>query len=421
MNKDIKKELWGMIDERKNELLNLTSELIKIPSVNPNGEIQEVIDYIYKYLEHESIEKEILSIKEEFPNIIASYGKNDGKTLILNGHADVVPVGDRNKWDFDPFSGEITSNQILGRGTSDMKSGLAGILFAVKLLAQNNIKLDGNIKLHVVSDEETGGDFGTKWILDSGYGDDAYACLVAEPTSYSNCEVGQKGSLWIHLKSYGKSAHGSIGQYVGENAITKIMKVLSRIEKMSEIEGKFDKSQLQVLRDSKTIAKGALKAEGVENVIDHVAVNIGTIKGGIKTNMVPDFCEAAVDIRMPIGVKADDIKAEVKNIIDDLDLTGIEYDFNWNSDANYTDVEEDIVKSAVNNAEKIWNKEVLPAYQWASSDARYYRYKNIPTIQYGPANTEGIHSYNENVDIEDIINSTKVYIGIIIDLLKKED
>ena len=76
---------------------------------------------------------------------------------------------------------------------------------------------------------------------------------------------------------------------------------------------------------------------------------------------------------MPIGVKADDIKAEVKNIIDDLDLTGIEYDFNWNSDANYTDVEEDIVKSAVNNAEKIWNKEVLPAYQWASSDARYYR------------------------------------------------
>ncbi len=410
-----------MIDERKDELLNLTSELIKIPSVNPNGEIQEVIDYIYKYLEHESIEKEILSIKEEFPNIIASYGKNDGKTLILNGHADVVPVGDRDKWDFDPFSGEITSNQILGRGTSDMKAGLAGILFAVKLLAQNKIELDGNIKLHIVSDEETGGDFGTKWLLDSGYADHAYACLVAEPTSYSNCEVGQKGSLWIHLKSYGKSAHGSIGQYVGENAITKLMKVLSKIEKMSEIKGKFDESQRQVLKDSKSIAKGALKVEGVENVIDHVAVNIGTIKGGIKTNMVPDFCEAAVDIRMPIGVKADDIKGEVKNIIDDLDLTGIEYDFNWNSDANYTDVEEDIVKSAVNNAEKIWDKEVLPAYQWASSDARYYRYKNIPTIQYGPANTEGIHSYNENVDIEDIINSTKVYIGIIIDLLKKED
>ncbi|OLS03111.1 M20 family metallopeptidase [Tissierella creatinophila] len=421
MNKNIKEKLWDIIEQRKDELLNLTSELIQIPSENPNGKIKEVMDYIYNYLEHNAIDKEMVSIKEEFPNIVASYGKGEGKTLIMNGHADVVPVGDRNKWNFDPFSGEITTTQILGRGTSDMKAGLAGILFAVKLLAQNNIELDGNIKLHVVSDEETGGDFGTKWLLDSGYGDDASACLVAEPTSYSNCEVGQKGSLWINLKSYGKSAHGSIGQYVGENAITKLMKVLLRIEEMSEIEGKFEEKQLGVLKDSKTIAREALKAEGVENVIDHVAVNIGTIKGGIKTNMVPDYCEAAIDIRMPIGVRAEDIKNEVKNIIDDLGLTGIEYDFNWNSDANYTDVEEDIVKSAVKNAEKIWNKEVLPAYQWASSDARYYRYKNIPTIQYGPANTEGIHSYNENVDIEDVINATKVYIGIIVDLLKSED
>lgn len=419
MKETLKKQLWNLIDEKKDELLQLTSELIQIPSENPNGKIKEVIDYIYDYLEHETIAKEILSTREEFPNIVASYGKDEGKTLILNGHADVVPVGDRNKWDFDPFSGEITSTQILGRGTSDMKAGLAGILFAVKLLAQNDIELDGNIKLHVVSDEETGGDFGTKWLVESGYADNAFACLVAEPTSYSNCEVGQKGSLWIHIKSYGKSAHGSIGQYVGENAITKLMRLLLKIEEMKEIKGSYAENQLTVLKDSKTIAKRALKAEGVENVIDHVAVNIGTIKGGIKTNMVADYCEAAVDIRMPIGITAEDIKNKVKNIIEELGLTGIEYSFNWNSDANYTDVEEDIVKYAVKNAERIWDKKVLPAYQWASSDARYYRYKKIPTIQYGPANTEGIHSYNENVDIEDVINSTKVYIGIIIDLLKQ--
>ena len=168
MNESIKKELWDIIDERKDELLKLVSELIQIPSENPDGKIHEVMDYIYNYLENDYIDKEMISTKEEFPNIIASYGKAGGKTLIMNGHADVVPVGDRNKWNFDPFSGEITSTQILGRGTSDMKAGLAGILFVVKLLAENNIELDGNIKLHVVSDEETGGDFGTKWLLDSG-------------------------------------------------------------------------------------------------------------------------------------------------------------------------------------------------------------------------------------------------------------
>jgi succinyl-diaminopimelate desuccinylase len=75
------------------------------------------------------------------------------------------------------------------------------------------------------------------------------------------------------------------------------------------------------------------------------------------------------------------------------------------------------VQAIVRNAELVWGQPVIPAYQWASSDARYYREKKIPTIQYGPSNTVGIHSYNEDVDIEDVVNSAKVYLGAIADLL----
>ncbi len=420
MSESIKEELWQIIDDRKDELVNLVSNLIKIPSENPTSNVEEITEFISEYLEQNKIEYEIIRSEPKYPNIVAKLGNDEGKTIVLNGHADVVPAGDRNKWDFDPFSGEITDTQILGRGTSDMKAGLAGIIFATKILAEKKAKLKGKIILHVVPDEETGGDKGSKWLIENGYARNADACLVAEPTSYSNCEVGQKGSLWIKIKSYGKSAHGSIGNYVGENAITKIIKILDKVEDLTQLKGKYKESQLKVLEDSKMIAKGALKAEGVENVIDHVAVNVGTINGGIKTNMVADYCEAAIDVRMPIGVKAADIEREFNKIVDGLNLQGIDYEFNWNSEANYTDANEPLVKSAVNNAEKIWNKKVVPAYQWASSDARYYRYNNIPTIQYGPANTEGIHSYNETVDIEDVINSTKVYLGILTDLLEIE-
>ena len=420
MNENTKQRFWSLLDQRKDELIKLVSDLIKIPSENPTGNVEEITKFISEYLTEGKIKYDIIRSSEEFPNIVAKFGNDEGKTIILNGHADVVPVGDLNKWDFDPFSGEITDTRILGRGTSDMKAGLAGIMFATRLLSEENAKLKGKIILHIVPDEETGGDMGTKWLLENGYDFNADACLVAEPTSYSNVEVGQTGSLWIKIKSYGISAHGSIGNYVGENAITKLMKILSEVEKLVEIKGIYDESQLQVLKDSKTIAKGALKAEGVENVIDHVAVNIGTINGGIKTNMVPDYCESAIDVRMPIGVKAQDIEKKFMEIMEKLEIENVDYEFNWNSEANFTDVNKDIVKSAVANAERIWEKEVLPAYQWASSDARYYRYRDIPTIQYGPANTEGIHSYNETVDIEDGINSTKVYLGILTDLLEIE-
>lgn len=415
---NVKDILWGIVDNQQGKLLEICSKLIKTPSENPGGNIEEIVNVICEYFDESNIDYEIIRSKENCPNIIVSLGNDDGKTILLNGHCDVVPVGDLERWDFPPFSGEIKDGQMLGRGTSDMKAGLGGLIFALKTLKDNNIKMKGKIVFHIVPDEETGGDYGTKWLYKNGYIDKGDACIIAEPTSYNNCEVGQKGSLWIRLKSYGIPAHGSVGNYVGENAITKLMKLLVSLEELRTIEGRFEEKQLQVLKNSKDIVKAAQKVEGVENVIDHLTVNIGTIKGGTKTNMVPDYCEASVDMRVPIGVTLKEVLGRFNNIIDRLGLKGIEYDYTWNSEANYTDVDTELVKSVVENAEKVWKKKVVPAYQWASSDARYYRLKGIPTIQYGPANTEGIHSYNETVDVEDIINSAKVYLGIMADLLE---
>ncbi|MBF7097463.1 ArgE/DapE family deacylase [Alkalibacter sp. M17DMB] len=415
-----KEQLVKMAQEREQELIKLTSDLIKINSENPIGSQREVIDFVMNYLKESGIEGDEVKANEEFPCILAKMGNDLGPSIILNGHVDVVPAGDPSKWDFDPFGGEVTDKLILGRGTSDMKAGVAGILFAMRLLKESGAEIKGNIRLHIVSDEESGGQFGTKWLIEDGYGDHADACIVAEPTSNYTIEIGQKGSNELILKAYGTPAHGSLGNYKGDNAIIKLSKVLINIGMLHEVKGNYRDDQAQALKNSKYIASNKLDMPGIENVIDHVTASVGTIQGGTKLNMVPDYCEAHVDVRLPVGVDIQELEEKIKSMIEKSGVEGVEYEVEWKNYGNSTPMEAPIVQAIKKNAEELWGIEVLPAYQWASSDARYYREKGIPTIQYGPSNTEGIHSYNENVDIEDVLNANKIYLLSLCDLLGVE-
>lgn len=410
----LKSFLWTCIDEQKDELLRLCSDLIRIPSENPPGNVDEIIAFISKYLSNKEIGVSLVAENARYPNIVARIGQGPG--LIFNGHCDVVPIGDLQNWNFDAFGGEITASTIRGRGASDMKCGLGAALFVMQLCRKQSIPLRKSVQLHVVSDEETGGSHGTKWLVEQGFAQEGIGCIVAEPTGRDNCEVGQKGQLRVHLVAKGKAAHGSIGNYVGENAILKMMSVIRELNALRSMEGRYLQTQMTVLADSKRIAEEKLKSPGVGNVIDHVTVNVGIIRGGIKINVVPDFCEADLDIRLPIGLSSNEVVLNFDQILRESGIHGVSYSFEA-SEANYTEVSEPLVRTIQDNAESVWQQPITPSYQWASSDAKYYRLKNIPTLQYGPANTAGIHSYNEDVDILDVINAAKVYAGAICDLL----
>lgn len=410
-------EILELAKSRSGELVQLVSDLIKIPSENPTGSQREVVDFVKNYLKEAGISCEEVGSNPDFPCVVAQIGSEEGFSVILNGHVDVVPAGDRAQWEFDPFSGEITDKLILGRGTSDMKAGVAGILFAMKVLAESGAQLKGNVRLHIVSDEESGGEYGTQWLCENGYAENADACLVAEPTTHSTIEIGQKGRVDLKFKSYGKSAHGSLAGFRGENAILKLMKVLEHVDMLREIPGKYKESQAQALINSKIIAESKNDVPGVGEVIDHVSANVGMISGGTRPNMVPDYCEAIVDVRLPIGVGESEIRECVERIIEKSGVTGVEYELDIQTYGNYTEIDAPIVEAVKKHAEAIWQDEVLPAYQWASSDARDYRVKGIPTIQFGPSNTVGIHSYNETVDIEDVVNSGQIYVLSLCDLM----
>lgn len=412
-----KKDLIRMAEEQRDRLVSLTSRLIQINSENPIGSQRNVVDFVENYLREAGISYEETGANPDFPCVTAKIGNEGGYSLIFNGHVDVVPAGDRTKWEFDPFGGRVTDTRILGRGTSDMKAGVAGVLFALSLLKEVEGELKGNIRLHIVSDEESGGEYGTAWLCENGYADGADGCLVAEPTTMSTIEIGQKGGLLLTVKAHGQSAHGSLGNLKGENAILKMGKVLPLVEKLTRITGHFSDRQLKPLEDSKNLAEEKNGIPGAGKVIDHVTTNVGVIQGGTRHNMVPDYCEAVVDCRLPIGVDLEEIGACVEEIRRESGVDGVEFELDYRSMPNVTDHEDALVLAVKKNVEEFLGAQVVPAYQWASSDARDYRKLGIPTIQFGPSNTEGIHSYNETVDIADVVTAAKAYVAAVCDLM----
>jgi len=136
--------------------------------------------------------------------------------------------------------------------------------------------------------------------------------------------------------------------------------------------------------------------------------------------MVPDHAEAEVDIRVPIGISTKTVEEEICRIIQESGAQDVEYSFSWRSEPNSTPRTAGIVECLAENVQEIWKEPLTRTYQWASSDARFFRYAGIPTLQYGPSTPSGIHSYNETAEVTDVVNIAKVYLCTIVDFLNKK-
>lgn len=411
-----KKEfLWGLVEKHRDELLQICSELIQIPSAEWKG-IEEILRYSCSFLDELGISYKVLRPWGEIPCIVAELGKEKGEYGIINGHLDVVSPGDTARWSYDPYCGTVTDTQILGRGASDMKSGCGILLFLLRLIQKEGLDLQGKLVLHLVNDEEQGGEQGSKWLTGNGYAQGAKFCMIAEPTSYDYIEIGQKGWARILLRTSGKPVDGSIFSFMGESAIYNMIKILSHIQELSVLEGKVTEEEQQIIEDSQKVIREAMNHQGVGGAINHINVNILSIDGGDASAMTSEFCEARLALGVPFMISKEQVHQKLLDIIRETGVKcEIEY-LTW-EDGERTDRNDPLVHSVKDNAERITGRVMTPAYQCATSDAKYYRSKGIPTIQYGPANCQGIHTYNEDVEIADIVQCAKTYLAVIEDML----
>ena len=191
---------------------------------------------------------------------------------------------------------------------------------------------------------------------------------------------------------------------------------MNKILKATEIKANPPEDIAQVIEKSKEIADALIGEKGIGKILSSPSVNVGIIKGGTKVNMVPDKCEIEIDMRLPIGISVNDAIEKVKELLeefkDDVVFTVI-----TGTEPNYTPPNTELVSLARENIKEVLGVNPNVFVQWASSDARYFRLKGIPTIHYGPAVIEGIHGYDEKVKAEDVVTATKVYVGTAIDFL----
>lgn len=412
-----KNDVVNLVEESRDELIQLTSRLLQIPSENPKGDTKEISDFIINYLKENEIDTTVYEPDHHRFNLVAKVGENSGPQLVYCGHSDTVPVGDITQWDFDPFSGEVKDGFLLGRGASDMKAGLAGLIFATVLLKRHNFPLKGGLTLAIVPDEETGGDFGVPWLLEKGHvkGD---GCLIAEPSHALHPTIGQKGSCSFKLTVKGEPAHGSLAPFVGKNAIVDALNAIKEIQKVSELKPDIPEELKSLLQKSNDYL---LERENPEmaGIFETVTCNVGTINGGTSSNVVADTCVVEIDCRVPFGIKRSTVMAFIKEKLDSLDITYTIEDLGVKSNANYTLAEDPVCEAVISNICEVTKKDAYGVLQWACSDARHFREYKIPVLQYGPAELSTIHGFNEKVQVEQVVDCAKVYLLAAIDFLSK--
>ncbi|MFH1397655.1 MAG: M20 family metallopeptidase [Candidatus Omnitrophota bacterium] len=268
----------------KKRLIRLVRDLISIDSQNPPGKEAEIAGFVQGYLCKIGLKVKLVEFKKGRPNVIGFLKGNAKQSLLLTPHLDTVPAG--KNWRFPPFSGRIYKNRIYGLGATDCKGNLAAGLEAINSIVEENINLGYNLVFAATVDEESGSAQGLIPLLKRGILK-PNAALVLDADDFEII-VAQKGLLHFKIKIQGKRAHGAY-PWLGINAISIAVSILDELKKI-----KYAFSNNKYLRPP--------------------TLNIGTIKGGDKVNVVADWCEIEIDHRFLPGMTAQDFLNEVKRI-----------------------------------------------------------------------------------------------------------
>src|SRR5687768_11500677 len=312
----------ALVDEmrhRRQELYELCGKLIRIPSENPPGDTTALVAFILDYLRSRGFKPDVHEPKSGMPNVVATLGSG-GPNLVLSGHLDEFPAGDG--WSFPPFEGRRADGRILGRGAGDMKAGLAVALLVIALLKERDVELAGRITLAFASDEETGGRWGTEWLLANVPEARGDACLIGESSGTWAIGIGEKGVLWLRLAASGVSGHSAYGQ--GESAVGKVLKAVDEISALTGSKARPRQDIVDVMRRQRAAVEKRW-GPGTGRMADRLTMNLGTIRGGGQVNLIPSRCEAEVDLRLPPGMSTRTLEAQIRKrlnaIRSDVEIT----------------------------------------------------------------------------------------------------
>ncbi len=399
----ISKKIRDHFSER--ETIDLITKLVGFPSHEGiENQETETAKYIYDFFAREGIEAELIPVEDGRCNVIATLkGTGGGKTLLLTGHTDTVPPYDMPG---NPYEARIEDGCMYGRGTVDMKGGLACMMIAMAAIKRAGINLSGDVVFGALIDEEAKS-LGTRaWLRSCDKMPDA--AIVGEPTDMDVC-VGHRGLEWFEFSFIGKTVHGA-RQKEGINAIRKATMFINKLE-----------NELIPRIEQKT----------PHPIIGSPSMNYGLIRGGTQPSTVAGDCILQLDRRWIPGETFDETVREYQRVLDELSAEDPQFkaemkvmeisymDDRYVHESMDTDPQDPVVKAAEKAIENVTgSKAVMRAFMaWTDGGLINY-YGKVPTIVLGPGEVESAHSATENIRISTLVPAVLIYAYIACEFCK---
>jgi succinyl-diaminopimelate desuccinylase len=361
------------------DALALTRELLRFDTINPPGEERPCAEHLARLLEGAGFAVAVHEFGPGRTNLVArSAGASGAPALCFTGHIDVVPLGGR-PWRCDPFAGELDGGRLYGRGSSDMKSGVAAFVVTALRLAPRLAGTPG-LELVITAGEETGCE-GAQYLAGvPGALGRAGAMVVAEPTGNLPF-VGHKGALWLSVKATGVTAHGSMPER-GVNAIFKAARAVQKLERYV-----FEAPPHPVLGPA--------------------TLNVGTIRGGLNVNSVPDAATIGLDLRTIPEQKHEALAAALADYLGDevtvertVDAEGV-----WTDPAHpWMQQVFDVVTPFVGR-----RPEPAAAPYFTDASALTAGYGGLPGVILGPGELALAHQTDEYCVVDRIGQAVEIY------------
>ncbi len=401
-----KETLLEWIEQDRDKLVDFLSRFIQAKSPNPPGDTTKAAAHVTKFLDANNLPYRVIAPRLEMPNILASFeGGAPGRTLVLNGHMDVFPVGDGQGWSYGPWSGAVAEGRVYGRGVCDMKCGTTASIFTFTYLHRMRDGLKGRLTLTAVSDEEGLGPWGSRYLIEHYPEAQGDCCLNGEPGSPYVVRFGEKGILWLKLTMHTPGAHGAYS-HISPSATKIAARLVADLEALSNIQVSPPENVNKAISQAAKAIDNAM-GKGAADIIQKVTVNIGTIHGGLRVNMIPGDCVIEYDIRLPLGADRERVMEEVEKIVKrypEVDVEELNY-----QPPSWCDPYGEMVRYIQTNVKMLKDFEPLPIVSLGGSDCRLWRYRNIPSYIYGPAPT-GMGGVNEYVDIETFLHIVRTHV-----------
>jgi len=388
--------------------VKILKDMISIPTTNPPGEgYQEFTRYSREVLEELGFTVRVLEVPREYVKkyypdyadypryvVYGRYGEGT-PTLQFNGHYDVVPPG--SGWSKKPFEPVIEGGRLYGRGSSDMKGGIAAFLATAKSLIESGRSLRGGLEVALVPDEEIGGATGTGYLV-RGIGTRPDYVIIGEPSGTGTVWIGHKGALWTMVEVYGRQAHGST-PWLGVNAFEYMVRVADKLikEYIPSLEARKSSYEYDDPRGARpTVTLG------------------GEIKGGAKVNIVPGYYSFSIDRRVTPEERLEDVEREIVEFVRKAasELPSdvrVEVRIINRLQPALTDPGSKLVKVAREAAREVLGTEPRTTICLGGLDMRYYTEVGVSTITYGPGQLGVAHIADEYIPLDEFERITYIY------------